>query len=308
MANQSIRMGHRRTDGGSPLKWLLAAGAAVAVVAGVFIYSMKSAPDRRSDGCLGDGDCRKGLLCADGGCIVLAADEIPDMWREDILRQTDPEKGGFSPRPAFGVKLLDADVCPGKQAPLKVEKGGAVTTHHEVTVYAFGLDHLKILQQRRAESSMWMDRMRFRFQHVGPESPPVYCHGGEVASLEVTPGKVENTVDALLTQAVPARAPAEASVMERRFIERDPSGRNPGKLLFATSPVRDRDRKEVSVVAFPLGTDILSMEGPPPTAQRLLTGYFAYYWKHGDKRQTVSISARLPKKLRNDLDFSQLNP
>ena len=65
---------------------------------------------------------------------------------------------------------------------------------------------------------------------------------------------------------------------------------------------------EHTVVALPLGSDVLSIQGPQPSGQRLLTGYVAYYWAHGELPSEIAVRFRLPEVSGRVLDVAELNP
>ncbi len=74
------------------------------------------------------------------------------------------------------------------------------------------------------------------------------------------------------------------------------------------SPVFEAEAAGHSIVTFPIGSDVISIAGAPPTRQRLLSGNVAYYWKHGMTARTITIKFKLPQFTRHQLELEQLNP
>jgi hypothetical protein len=78
-------------------------------------------------------------------------------------------------------------------------------------------------------------------------------------------------------------------------------------LDLALDPVFD-GAVERTVLALPLGTDVAALEGTLPARQRLLTGYVAYIWEHGDGPGKASVRFRPPARPGRRLDLREIRP
>ncbi|MBN2802479.1 MAG: hypothetical protein JXR91_05260 [Deltaproteobacteria bacterium] len=284
------------------------------LAAGVILYfSIRTTKHKTGDGCLGDGDCKGGYLCAAGGCITLLSDEIPSMWHDGLNRQSgESEKSEepWAPRPSYGIALIDASLCSGEyRENLKASKnGGVVTTEYAVTVIEVGANFVRTIKQAKSSSSMWLNRMSFNFDPLGDgEGEPLFCHSKNIDEISVKNLSAVISVQAALSQSSPANAPAESSVSMRNSLTFSGKKKNT-EISFSLSPVRGTDKKESTVLAIPLGTEIMAMSGPAPFKQRLLTGYVAYYWKNSSKRGVVSVKMKLPSKVKKSLDLREVKP
>jgi hypothetical protein len=310
MAHETVRMG----GGGSSPPWkliALAIGAAVVVALVVVLvpWSEETEEQQKPSGCLSDGDCKAGSVCLGRGCLILLSSEHTGIWRDDVAAQLD---GGVSwkPRRVFGQRVVQASECPVATGPVDKPDESRATPVLKITVVEVAQDGLRVHKQLAAKGAVWLDTLRFWFPPGVEVDPQKTCASPSVDRAGVGQGrwrgKTAHRVDVSLKQAAPAGKVTGATVMtETALPKADAEGVR--RLAVGLDPVFD-ELKEHTVVALPLGSDVIGIEGPPPTGQRLLTGFVAYYWEHGERPSEMALRFRLPEFSSRVLDVTELNP
>jgi hypothetical protein len=181
----------------------------------------------------------------------------------------------------------------------------------KITVYELADDGMRVHKQMAAKGEVWLDTLRFWMPPGLPVDAKQTCASPAVDQIAVGKGrwrgKTASWIDVSLKQAAPAGRLTEAAVLtETPLPEADLEGVR--TLALGLDPVFDEQASEHTVVALPLGSDVLSLQGPPPTGQRLLTGYVAYYWEHGDRPSEMAVKFRLPEISGKVLDVTELSP
>ena len=310
MGQDRLRMGGGDAGGGrKTLIILLVAGLVVGAIISVFLLRGQGAQDEKKRGCEEDADCRPGSMCASGGCLILLSSESPVMWRDWISSQVDAGVD-WSPLPSYGEKIAPTRGCPAKVGEVHEITPEIVIPKTSVFVYEVDADGIRQYQQRKVTGRQWLESMRFWFEL--PDLPAEkLCVSESVAAVRLFPEKrasVQGTgVDVQLGQAVTVGAVAAATLScEMPLPDGDADEvRTLDLRLEAVTGAGDKAR---SVLAVPLGADVLSIEGPLPTHQRLLTGYVAYYWTHGETPTEISVRLRVPDYVTKPLDLNELNP
>jgi len=312
MAQETVRMGG---GGGGGLPWkpiaaVIGAAIVAAVVAAVLLWPEEEGGAEGPRGCRSDDDCRAGSVCLARGCVILLSSEHQGIWRDDVQAQLDAGVS-WKPRPKFGKKVTPASQCPAAQG--KVEKPDESRTVPVVRITVFELAHdgMRVHEQMGAKGEVWLDGLRFWMPPGLKVEPGKTCASPAVDRIAVGTGSWRGQsaqyIDASLKQAAPAGRVTEATVMAGTAL---PAADAEGvrTVALALDPVFDEQASEHTVVALPLGSDVLALQGPPPTGQRLLSGFLAYYWEHGDRPSELAIKFRLPPTTGQVLDVTELNP
>jgi hypothetical protein len=297
---------------------LIGGGVALVVVVLVVVIvaatsgSEEGEADAQEEGCRSDADCQPGSLCAAGGCLILGPTATPLVWREDIRAQFDPDAGArWQPRSTFGEKLLVADNCPAPLGQVDEPELRATVPVVKATVYEVQPDKLVVHKHARVKADIWIDGHRFWFPEVPKLDPGQICTASEVAKIAVGKGRFQGRpspyVDAAFTRAAPAGVVASAAVSVTTAL---PTADAEGvrTLAFRLYPVLALDARYHSVITFPLGSDVLAIEGPPPSMQRLFRGHLAYYWEHTKIISDLNVRFRPAAGVRERLDYAGLNP
>jgi hypothetical protein len=299
-------------------KWWIAVVVAVATVAGSIAVAVlfgppeKPAPDRRpGSGCESSADCPAHAVCAARGCLILLPSEFQTMWEEDVAAQRDPA-ARWKPPSFFGEKLLPADVCPAPAGTVAPPDENHLQILTKTTVFDFGGDEPAVHRQLRTRGTMWFESVRFWMPAGFGEARDqgTVCVSSGVLAAATGRGKWRGReaayVDVSLPQAIPVGQEARAAVsMPLEQLPADGQGYR--TLELALDPVFD-GAVERTAVALPLGTDVAALDGVLPARQRLLTGYVAYVWEHGDAPGKAAVRFRLPANLDRRLDIRELNP
>lgn len=302
-----VRMGSNRRG----RKRKLAAGAIalifalVAAVATIFT----SAPEdqgKTQKGCSSDGDCGGGRICASGGCLLLIPNENPAVWRNEVQNQLDPKKI-WEPYPAFGVKLEPRSRCDVPREDIELPNSSQVTVTSEAAVYEVLPDGLWLHLYQTAEARIWIEAISWILPPSFDTPPKTICAGSGVSSVE-TGSAAGIRIAAGLKHTVPVggQAKAEVSVLLDLPAANSLEERT---LVLPLAAKNARSSKEITAAAFPLGADIIAMEGPVPRAQRLLDGFVAYYWEHQTQRSEAAVRFTLPEgKNTKRLDITSVRP
>ncbi len=287
--------------------------ASVVVVVIIVIIVLLQHGESKIDktrGCESNGDCARGSMCAAGGCLVMLSSEHLGMWREDINAQLDAGVP-WHPLSAFGEKIAPTPICPAAQGKVTSPDKKHTTPKIDVTVYEIDVNGIRIHKQQKVQGTMWLDSMRFWFPGEKTLLTKDLCVSASVDKVvlarKTAHGYPGTRVDVSLRQSVPVGAVAAATLTALN----DLPGENKDEartLSFPLPPVTRPDAIARTVLALPLGADLLSIEGPPPIRQRLLTGYVAYYWTHGDSQSDVTVVFRVPSAKMGKLDLDELNP
>jgi hypothetical protein len=301
--------------GGGRVPWktiAIALGGAVVIAVVVAVVLLPGEEDQREQvrGCRSDDDCRAGSVCLARGCLILLSSEHQGIWRDDVGAQLDAG-ASWKPRPRFGKKLSKASQCPAPAGKFDKPDMSRTVPEVKITVYELADDGMRLHKQMAAKGEVWLDALRFWMPPGLTIDANKICASSKVDQIAAGKGrwrgKTASFVDVSLKQAAPAGRLTEATVTaETPLPEADAEGVR--TLALGLDPVFDEQASEHTVVALPLGSDVLSLQGPPPTGQRLLTGYVAYYWEHGERPSELAFKFRLPKASGKVLDVSELNP
>jgi hypothetical protein len=264
--------------------------AAVIGAAGVFavkrVWFADAGKQKKIAGCAVDGECGAGRFCARGGCLPLLGSERAIDWHAD-LDALELSGAAWKPRAAYGEKLARAQACPAKIGKAELLDAGKIVLVHRAQVFEVLGDRIRIYVQNRMRGFQWLEAMRVSFPSVNKINLQKLCSSSSVSNV-ATVDRHPDAVDAALAQAAPAGAVASAALSyETDLPKADADGLRtleiPLESAMGEAPI-------VTVVALPLGTHVARMSGPEPSRERLLTGFVAYYWKHGKTRGQVSIS------------------
>ncbi|MCP4600625.1 MAG: hypothetical protein GY847_08860 [Proteobacteria bacterium] len=308
----AVRMGG--SPRGTDRRLLIAAGLGVAgIVAGLIIGAVICSPgeeDEEQTGCRNDDDCSHGTICAAGGCLILISSEHPMIWHEDVTNQLDAGVP-WQPQPTFGEKLLMPDRCPASKGHVDKPKKDQITPLSKATVYEINSKNMTIYKHARKKGNVWVDSFRFWFSNPDVLDSATFCASKEIAHIssgkDHWKGKKAAYVGAALARAVPANTVSAAAISVRRDLPQ-PDAQGMRTLVFDLEAVSGGKARYHSIAVFPLGSDVTAIQGPPPTQQRLLIGFVAYYWEHGSSPSQVAVSYRVLTDARKTLDISKLNP
>jgi hypothetical protein len=190
-------------------------------------------------------------------------------------------------------------------------KGRSIIPVVKAFVYEVLPDRINLHRHVRVKADIWIDSYRFWFPEVSRIDPKDLCSADVVAKVKLGKGRFQGKqtpfVDAAFARAAPAGVVASAAVSVRADLPApDPDGVR--SFSFRLQPVLALDARYHTVITFPLGSDVLGMEGPPPTMQRLFRGHLAYYWEHAKTMSEVTVRFRPAARVREELDLKTLNP
>lgn len=287
----------------------------VALVVGSYLVtrfltsSEEKVPVTRS-GCATDSDCQHGTMCAAGGCIILLSSENRRIWREDIAAQRDAG-APWEPAPAFGKKILEAVNCPLRKGDFRKTDYKHVVPVARVNLYEVEAEGLFIHKMITAKGDMWLESLRLSFpgwaklqkdKICGSESLDSYFTGG---GKDGKPGGSD--VHVSFKQAIPVGG--EATVLVKAGVKLPPrDGEGFRTMTMELEGLAEKEESGSTVLAIPLGGSLVSIEGPPPAKQRLLTGNVAYYWDHEKEPGEVTVRFKVPDFSTGVLDLGEVNP
>lgn len=297
-------------DGRKRLYVLVGVGALLLLVIATAVVSSGSGEDEGPSlpGCGDDAACGAGRICLNRGCVLLISSEYAGLWHSEVEAQLTPGTG-WKPRSDPGEKLPPAVTCPaieGEVPEPRIRKMSVVAKTH---VYELGPERIRHYQYQRAKGSVWIDALRFHIPTGEKLDAARLCQASGVA--RVAPGKDVSgraVVDIALGQASPAGVDAKGAVS---LSVAPKEGGSPGErvISFDLEPVIGDEKQYRTVLAVPLGADILGINGPPPAEQRLLKGFVAYYWHHKGTLTDVSVTYRLPGAVSpQPLDYTSVRP
>ncbi|MFO8070838.1 MAG: hypothetical protein R6V85_03090 [Polyangia bacterium] len=254
--------------------------------------------------------CPPNAICAAGGCLILLSSEYRELWKEDVAAQLDAGVS-WQPHATFGERHIATPHCPAKIGEVDPPDEGVLQPVAEVRLVWFDEESMHLHEQIRTKGSMWFDEIRFWLPPGLNVDSASTCASKEVTRISIGKGgkkkKQAPYVDASLVQAAPVGKIAKAAVsVETEAPEADGEGYR--LLVLHLEPTRGEEAEAHTVVAFPLGSDLIAIEGPPPARQRLLNGYAAYYWRHGDEQSEIALRFRLPEAVVTELDPTQISP
>ena len=310
MGRDTIRMGKQRSFRIPKLiVFVILVVVVVVIVTTVLLRPDESGTDKARR-CESNSDCARGSMCAAGGCLVMLSSEHLGMWHDDIMAQLDAG-APWHPLSAFGEKIAPTPICPAKKGKVTSPDKKHTTPKAAVTVYEIDVDRLKVHKQQKVQGTMWLDSIRFWFPGEKTLSAADLCVSASVDKVALTSKTVNGyrgtRIDTSLRQSVPVGAVAAATLTAMNDLPKEDE-LEARTLSFPLAPIAGREAIARTVIALPLGADLLSIEGPPPIRQRLLTGYVAYYWTHGDSQSDVTIVFRVPDTKMGKLDLDELNP
>jgi len=208
--------------------------------------------------------------------------------------------------------LLATGLCPAPAGTVAPPDESHL--HHlvKITVVDLGAERPTVFRQLRTRGSMWFESLRF-WLPAGLDAetvPEAVCVSAGLPATAVGSGRWRGKeapyIDVSLPQSLPVGREAQAAVSVPIVLpEADERGYR--LLELGLDPVFD-GAVERTAVALPLGTDVAAIEGPVPARQRLLTGYAAYVWDHGQDPARIAVRYRLPAGGRQRLDIGELNP
>jgi hypothetical protein len=311
MTRETVRLGGG--GGGPPWKVIgVGVGGAlvVAVVLAIVLWPDQDGAPAASRGCRSDDECKPGSACLAGGCLILLSSEHPGIWHDDVAAQVDAGPA-WKPHAAFGEKVLAASRCPARTGAVEKPDESRTTPVLKITVFELVEDGLRVHRQLAAKGQLWLDALRFWFPSGVAIAPERICVSSGVDHVAVGEerwrGKTAGFVDVALERAAPAGRVAVAAVsVHAPLPAADAEGVR--TLALGLDKVFDEQMAEHTIVALPLGSDVLALQGPPPTSQRLLRGFVAYYWEHGDRASELALRFRLGPSADRVLDVTQLKP
>ncbi|MCP4674963.1 MAG: hypothetical protein GY854_05550 [Deltaproteobacteria bacterium] len=290
-------------------------GAILVLVIVIVAVSTSSTSDDKAEetGCKSDDECGPRSICAAGGCLILISSEQRSIWHEDVEYQLNPPDGGppWQPQPTFGEKLVSSTKCPAPSGKVDTPERTKVLPLAKATVFEIEPTRIIVHKHQRARGSIWIDALRFWMPGFDSQDEPTICSSKDVAHIAVGKalwrGKTTTFIDAALSRVAPAGVVASAGVsVKRQLPPADKEGLH--TLEFTLEPVIGVEARFHTIVTIPLGTELSAISGPPPTQQRLLIGYVAYYWEHTTAPSEISVSFRPASKVHSRFDITKLNP
>jgi hypothetical protein len=313
MGHHNVRMGGSKGIGVAKLAAFLslAAFVGVAVFVGMAIVSPGAeAPAEKKAACSSDAECGPGRMCAAGGCIILLSSEHAGMWRDDIAAQLDPA-AAWRPTSHFGEKIIPAGACALREGEVRESDAKHVLPLIRISIYEIGPEGMVLHKMMRSKGDMWIESLRFRFPDGLRPGPSSLCASDSIDRFRLV-GEGEGSpagqiVDVSLKQSVPVGGIAAGSVAVSGEL---PAAGADGvrSLDLPLDALEETETAGHTVLAFPLGSSVVSMEGPPPSKQRLLDGYLAYYWSHEKEASEVTVRFKVASRAAKRLDLSTLNP
>ena len=310
MGRDTVRMGKQRNFQIPKLLIFVVSVVVVVVVVTIILLRPDEPGQDKTRRCESNSDCSRASMCAAGGCLVMLSSEHLGMWRDDIRAQLDAGVP-WHPLSAFGEKITPTPICPAKPGKIASPDKKHTTPKVAVTVYEIDVDRIKIHKQQKVQGTMWLDSIRFWFPGKKTLSTSDMCVSASADRVAIAPKSVHGyqgtQIDVSLRQSVPVGAVASAALTASTDLPKE-GALEARTLSIPLPPIAGPDAIARTVIAFPLGADLLSIEGPPPLRQRLLTGYVAYYWTHGDSQSDVTVVFRVPATKMGNLDLDELNP
>lgn len=288
--------------------------SALLVLGSASVFLFWSPPDRRleseSQRCGRNDKCPPNAICAAGGCLILLSSEYRDLWKEDIAAQLDAGIP-WKPRATFGERYITTPDCPAEAGEVDPPDEGVLQPVAEVRLVWFDEKSMHLHEQIRTKGSMWFDAIRFWLPPGLAVDAGSICASEGVTHISLGTGSRRKEkapcVDASLAQAAPVGKIAKAAIsVETEPPEADGEGYR--LLVLHLEPTKGEEAEAHTVMVFPLGSDLVAIEGPPPARQRLLNGYAAYYWRHGDEPSEIALRFRLPQAVIAELDPTQISP
>ncbi len=281
---------------------LLVIVAATIVVAGSGEEDTLSLP-----GCADDTACGAGRVCLNRGCQVLLSSEYAGLWHSEVEAQLTPG-GGWKPRSDPGEKIPPAVTCPASEGKVPEPRLRKMSVVMKVQVLELGLQRVRHYLYQRVKGSVWIDALRFHFPTGAKLDGARICQGAGVAHVSVGKDAAQRAfVDVALGQASPAGVDAKGAVS--LWVEQKETDTEGERIIsFNLEPIIGDGKRYRTVLAVPLGADVLAINGPPPAEQRLLKGFVAYYWNHKETLSDVSVTYRLANVSPLPLDYTTVRP
>ena len=310
-ARKNVRMG----TGISTTQLVLFGAGGAAVVAGVLALLLSGSDDapRENVGCKKDADCSGGRFCAAGGCIYLLSSEHPGLWREDIATQLSPDAGtAWESHPTAGEPLPKVPRCiPATAQKIDTPSEKKTFTLARNDVHVINPSETKRYVQRRLKATVWINAIRLDFHEEEVATADRACLSKNVSAVQFGTRKKRGGKLPYCALSLHEVAPANAQVsaaVEFSQPARPPDENDVSTYSLTLAPVYGTQTKHFSIAIFPLGTEIVSLGGPPPTIQRLFNGYFAYYWRHNLETSTATIRFRYRKSKDVKVEYAKLHP
>ena len=308
-SDKTIRMGGAAPGGNR--RYLLAGGIGVlvvlaAVVVIVVLSSGEEAPEKKR-GCENDEACGPGKVCLNRGCVMLLASEHRDLWHHEVNAQLDAGDK-WEARKTVGEKLSPLTPCPAKKGEVPPPRLDKIVVSTKVHLFEVGPSAVSHYQFLKVKVSVWIDALRIYFPTKKKIEPHQVCASADVT--EVAPGvdgKKRAFVDASLRKAAPANVDARAAVAVKRAPP-PPDKEGKRELTFTLEPVIGDKKEYHTVLALPLGSDVLSINGPPPTEQRLQKGFITYYWTHKADLKEITVGYKVHQKSPYPLNIENIAP
>ena len=294
-------------------KWYAVGGGLIVLI--IIVYALSSGDpvdiqNEEQKGCLDDAECGPARICAAGGCVILISSEHKGLWHQWIDAHLDPSVQ-WKPSPAAGERMpLDAN-CSVETGSQSAKNEGKTTILFKALVHEVGFGKTHIHQYLRFKGSVWIDTVRFWFPGLEKIENQRVCVSEHISDISLGSSQFRGALAAYIDAALVNAAPANSEAKAGMSIELDASPaekQGVKEYSFDLDPVYMETAIYHSVVALPLGAEVLALNGPPPFQQRLLTGYIAYYWKHTKEASSVTVKYRLLSKESNRLDMTELNP
>jgi hypothetical protein len=284
-----VRLGS--SSSGPNRKLLLGVVGTAAAVVALVVIVLVARPNSKSDepvsaGCRSDLDCSDGRFCAEGGCIVLLSSEHRGLWSDDIAAQK-AKNSTWHPAVEVGERLPGSPVCPLPERAVPeppVEKIQLLRVVDVVEVRKEIIVHHRYL---KAKCAVWLDALRLEFTKARSVDPASVCGAPNTAGIRITDEQGGGTmIDLLLKNAAPTGKETVAGISFKQPLSAPGSGGERTLTVDLPAPNTPKDGAR-TLVAFPLGTDILLISGPLPTREKLLNGYVIYDFSHSNRLETA---------------------
>ena len=261
-------------------------------------------------GCQGDDECDNGTMCVAGGCMIMLSSEHRGIWKDDIAAQLDGGVG-WEPAPSFGQKILEAKTCPLKQGDFRKTDYKHVVPLVRVNLYEVATHSLFIHKMLKAKGTMWLESLRLSFPSWARLNKNKLCGSSYLDSFYARMDDEGNLMGSdfhvAFKQAVPVGG--DVTILVKAEVDL-PAADAEGfrSMTMELNPRSETEDDGHTVLALPLGSSLVSIEGPPPAKQRLLTGYVAYYWEHDPEPGEVTVRFKVPEFSGSPLDLKEINP
>jgi hypothetical protein len=213
------------------------------------------------------------------------------LWRDALQAQLDGGVG-WAVEKQFGEALVAETVCPAPLGDVPPPQLDRMTLRARIHVFEMAPERIVHHQYQKAVGSVWLDVLRFSFSTVKTISPSAVCAPPNVSRVRFGNDGKHPFADVALLAAAPAGKEISAGLaLLSPAVAPDKEGFS--QFTIDLAPRTVPGMKLVSVVTFPLGSDVVAIDGLAPDEQRLLSGYMAYYFVHTNQRRSVQFRYRI---------------